>query len=99
EAVGSGGGGKRSVDQSSCNKDFSCVKGFCPSFVTVEGAKLRRGKSIALPDGAAALPDPVLPKIDQTYGVIVTGIGGTGIVTIGAILGLAADLESNGGGS
>src|SRR5262252_7056385 len=91
-------GRKRTIDQSSCNKDFSCLKGFCPSFVTVEGAKLKRGKSIALPDGAAALPDPVLPKIDQTYGVIVTGIGGTGVVTIGAILGMAAHLEGKGVG-
>src|SRR5450432_4005226 len=60
-------GRKRAIDQSSCNKDFSCVDGFCPSFVTVEGAKLRRGKGIAMPADAAALPDPVLPRIDQTY--------------------------------
>jgi len=90
-------GRKRTIDQSSCNKDFSCVKGFCPSFVTVDGAKLKRGKAIALPDGAA-LPEPVLPKIDQTYRVIVTGIGGTGVVTIGAILGMAAHLEGKGVG-
>jgi indolepyruvate ferredoxin oxidoreductase len=91
-------GRKRTIDQSSCNKDFSCVKGFCPSFVTVEGAKLKRGKGIALPEGAASPPEPVLPAIDQTYGVIVTGIGGTGIVTIGAILGMAAHLEGKGVG-
>src|SRR6266852_1492796 len=91
-------GRKRTIDQSSCNKDFSCVKGFCPSFVTVEGAKLKRGKGIALPDGVAALPEPLLPKIDQTYGVIVTGIGGTGVITIGAILGMAAHLEGKGVG-
>src|SRR5262249_11568085 len=90
-------GRKRTIDQSSCNKDFSCVKGFCPSFVTVDGAKLKRGKAIALPDGAA-LPQPVLPKVDQTYGVMVTGIGGTGVVTIGAILGMAAHLEGKGVG-
>ncbi len=91
-------GRKRTIDQSSCNKDFSCVKGFCPSFVTVEGAKLKRGKGLALPaDGAPPL-DPPLPKIDRTYGVIVTGIGGTGIVTIGAILGMAAHLEGKGVG-
>jgi indolepyruvate ferredoxin oxidoreductase len=91
-------GRKRTIDQSSCNKDFSCVKGFCPSFVTVEGAKLKRGKGIALPQGAAAPGEPALPAIDQTYGVIVTGIGGTGIVTIGAILGMAAHLEGKGVG-
>ncbi len=91
-------GRKRTIDQSSCNKDFSCVKGFCPSFVTVEGAQLKRGKGIALPVDGAALPDPVPPRIDQTYGVIVTGIGGTGIVTIGAILGMAAHLEGKGVG-
>src|SRR5258707_4205172 len=91
-------GRKRTIDQSSCNKDFSCVKGFCPSFVTIEGAKLKRGKGITLPQNATALPEPVLPLIDQTYGVIVTGIGGTGIITIGAILGMAAHLEGKGVG-
>jgi indolepyruvate ferredoxin oxidoreductase len=94
-------GRKRTIDQSSCNKDFSCLKGFCPSFVTVEGAKLKRGKGVALPQdpqGLAALPAPVLPQIHQTYGVIVTGIGGTGIITIGAILGMAAHLEGKGVG-
>jgi indolepyruvate ferredoxin oxidoreductase len=91
-------GRKRTIDPSSCNKDFSCLKGFCPSFVTVEGAKLKRGKGVTLPDSAAALPEPVLPQIDQTYGVIVTGIGGTGIITIGAILGMAAHLEGKGVG-
>src|SRR5258708_6329999 len=87
-------GRKRTIDQSSCNKDFSCVKGFCPSFVTIEGAKLKRGKGITLPQNTAALPEPVLPLINQTYGVIVTGIGGTAIITIGAILGLAALLDA-----
>jgi indolepyruvate ferredoxin oxidoreductase len=91
-------GRKRTIDQSSCNKDFSCLNGFCPSFVTVEGAKLKQGKAVALPADAAALPDPALPAIEHTYGVIVTGIGGTGIVTIGAILGMAAHLEGKGVG-
>jgi indolepyruvate ferredoxin oxidoreductase len=90
-------GRKRTIDQSSCNKDFSCLKGFCPSFVTVEGAKLKRGKGITLPP-TTALPDPALPHIDGTYGIIVTGIGGTGIITIGAILGMAAHLEGKGVG-
>jgi indolepyruvate ferredoxin oxidoreductase len=85
-------GRKRTIDQSSCNKDYSCVKGFCPSFVTVDGAKLKRGKGIVLPDSDLP-PAPALPEIGQTYDVIVTGIGGTGIVTIGAILGMAAHLE------
>ena len=91
-------GRKRTIDQSSCNKDFSCVKGFCPSFVTVEGAKLKRGRGVDLPADASALPSPTLPAIDKTFGVIVTGIGGTGIVTIGAILGMAANLEGKGVG-
>jgi indolepyruvate ferredoxin oxidoreductase len=90
-------GRKRTIDQSSCNKDFSCVKGFCPSFVTVEGAKLKRGKGIAPPEDSA-LPEPTLPAIVKTFDVIVTGIGGTGIVTIGAILGMAAHLEGKGVG-
>ena len=96
-------GRKRTIDQSSCNKDFSCVNGFCPSFVTIEGATLKKGTALALNSPAeeeafAALPDPVLPKIDGTYGIIVTGVGGTGIVTVGAILGMAANLEGKGVG-
>src|SRR5580700_1709358 len=70
-------GRKRTIDQSSCNKDYSCVKGFCPSFVTVEGAKLKRGKGIALPADTADLPSPALPAIDKTFSMIVTGVGGT----------------------
>jgi indolepyruvate ferredoxin oxidoreductase len=91
-------GRKRTIDQSSCNKDFSCLKGFCPSFVTVEGARLKRGRGVDLPADTSALPSPTLPAIDKTFGVIVTGIGGTGIVTIGAILGMAANLEGKGVG-
>jgi indolepyruvate ferredoxin oxidoreductase len=91
-------GRKRTIDQSSCNKDFSCLKGFCPSFVTVEGAKLKRGRGVDLPADTAALASPALPAIDGTYDVIVTGVGGTGIVTIGAILGMAAHLEGKGVG-
>jgi indolepyruvate ferredoxin oxidoreductase len=91
-------GRKRTIDQSSCNKDFSCVKGFCPSFITVEGAKLKKGKSVSAPENPPALPEPRLPALEQTYGVIVTGIGGTGIVTVGAILGMAAHLEGKGVG-
>jgi indolepyruvate ferredoxin oxidoreductase len=89
-------GRKRTIDQSSCNKDFSCVKGFCPSFVTVEGAQLKRGKAIEAPADLPALPEPVQPAIGQTYSIIVTGVGGTGIVTIGGVLGMAAHLEGKG---
>ncbi|HEX2137661.1 MAG TPA: DUF6537 domain-containing protein, partial [Microvirga sp.] len=80
-------------------KDFSCVKGFCPSFVTVHGARVRK----AVPETVSTqgrdlkpLPDPAIPAIDRTFNVIVTGVGGTGVVTIGAILGMAAHLEGKG---
>ncbi len=89
-------GRKRTIDQSSCNKDFSCVKGFCPSFVTVHGATLKKGNGVAADHDLAALPEPKLPAIDGTYNIIVTGVGGTGIVTIGGILGMAAHLEGRG---
>jgi indolepyruvate ferredoxin oxidoreductase len=91
-------GRKRTIDQSSCNKDYSCIKGFCPSFVTVHGAKLKRGQGIAAPAELPPLPEPALPAIGQTYGIIVTGVGGTGIVTIGGVLGMAAHLEGKGVG-
>jgi indolepyruvate ferredoxin oxidoreductase len=91
-------GRKRTIDQSSCNKDFSCVKGFCPSFVTVHGAKLKKGTGVAADQSIAELPEPKLPAIDRTYNIIVTGVGGTGIVTIGGILGMAAHLEGRGVG-
>ena len=91
-------GRKRTIDQSSCNKDYSCVKGFCPSFVTVHGAKPKKGKAVAEGGHLPALPEPALPKIGAPYGIIVTGIGGTGIVTIGGVLGMAAYLEGKGVG-
>jgi indolepyruvate ferredoxin oxidoreductase len=91
-------GRKRTIDQSSCNKDYSCIKGFCPSFVTVHGAKLKKGEGIAEPAEWPALPAPAVPLINHPYGIIVTGIGGTGIVTIGAIIGMAAHLEGKGAG-
>ena len=91
-------GRKRTIDQSSCNKDFSCVKGFCPSFVTVHGAKLKKGSGVAADHDLAPLADPKLPAIVQTYNIIVTGVGGTGIVTVGGILGMAAHLEGKGVG-
>ncbi|WP_153099188.1 indolepyruvate ferredoxin oxidoreductase family protein [Paraburkholderia hayleyella] len=91
-------GTKRQINQSSCNKDFSCLKGFCPSFVAVEGGQLRKPKPIAdiAYDTLPALPEPSLPAIERPYGVLVTGVGGTGVVTIGALLGMAAHLEHKG---
>jgi indolepyruvate ferredoxin oxidoreductase len=89
-------GRKRTIDQSSCNKDFSCVKGFCPSFVTVHGAKLKKGVGVAADHDLPPLPEPKLPVIDGTYNIIVTGVGGTGIVTTGGVLGMAAHLEGRG---
>jgi indolepyruvate ferredoxin oxidoreductase len=91
-------GRKRTIDQSSCNKDYSCLKGFCPSFVTVHGAKLKTGESVAEPADWPALPSPSLPLTNHPYGIIVTGVGGTGIVTVGAIIGMAAHLEGKGAG-
>ena len=94
-------GSKRAIDQSSCNKDFSCLNGFCPSFVTIEGGGVRKGKAARKSDGAPAeMPLPPLPALpsvaDRPYGVLITGIGGTGVVTIGAIMGMAAHIEGKG---
>lgn len=89
-------GRKRAIDQSSCNKDFSCVNGFCPSFLTIEGGKIRKEATaeLKLPD----LPQPQLPKIDGTHNVVITGVGGTGVVTIGAVLAQAAQIDGLGAG-
>jgi indolepyruvate ferredoxin oxidoreductase len=90
-------GRKRQINQSSCNKDFSCVTGFCPSFVTVEGGALRKPKKAAAGDAAMpVLPMPVLPGTAQPYGILITGIGGTGVVTVGQILAMAAHVEGKG---
>ncbi len=91
-------GRKRMIDQSSCNKDFSCIEGFCPSFVTVHGGKPRRRKAAAGKEVAAwpVLPQPKLPSLEQPYNILVTGVGGTGVVTIGALLGMAAHIEGRG---
>ncbi|UWQ20439.1 indolepyruvate ferredoxin oxidoreductase family protein [Jannaschia sp. W003] len=89
-------GTKRAVDQSTCNKDYSCVQGFCPSFVSVEGAKK---KQVALADvDTGGLPEPALPAIDGTWNVVVTGVGGTGVVTIGAVSAMAAYLDGKAAG-
>ncbi|VVD27491.1 MULTISPECIES: indolepyruvate ferredoxin oxidoreductase family protein [Paraburkholderia] len=93
-------GRKRVIDQSSCNKDYSCNNGFCPSFVTVHGGSLRKGGAIKPNiELFPALVEPELPSVeDGVYSIIVTGVGGTGVVTIGAILGMAAHLEGKGCG-
>jgi indolepyruvate ferredoxin oxidoreductase len=132
-------GRKREIDQSSCNKDYSCVEGFCPSFVTVEGGRLRKGRALEPVGGMGSiggmasvegqggqaptpieeldvaeapnaarqaapgrsqpadhLPEPEIVAADRPYGILVTGVGGTGVVTIGALLGTAASLENKG---
>ncbi|MBU2982453.1 indolepyruvate ferredoxin oxidoreductase family protein [Lentibacter algarum] len=89
-------GRKRAIDQSACNKDFSCVNGFCPSFVTLEGAVPKKSATatLELPD----MPLPKLPEINGTHNVVITGVGGTGVVTIGAILAQAAQIDGLGAG-
>jgi len=91
-------GRKRVVDQSSCNKDFSCLDGFCPSFVTIEGGALRISEPPVVDSAnpAAGLPDPTPAKIDGSYNILLTGIGGTGVITVGATLGMAAHIEGKG---
>jgi indolepyruvate ferredoxin oxidoreductase len=91
-------GRKRTINQSTCNKDFSCVKGFCPSFVTVEGGQLRKGKrgTPAQGDEFPPVPEAAPASLAEPCGVLVTGIGGTGVITIGQILGMAAHLEGKG---
>jgi len=90
-------GRKRTINQSSCNKDYSCLKGFCPSLVTVEGGALRKPKALAQEgDIDGGLPQPPLPGLAQPYGVFIAGVGGTGVVTIGQLLGMAAHLEGKG---
>ncbi|MCB1486366.1 MAG: 2-oxoacid:acceptor oxidoreductase family protein, partial [Bauldia sp.] len=88
-------GRKRAIDQSSCNKDMSCLKGFCPSFVTVHGPR-PHARSI---DTDFDLPAPVLPELDGDYAILVTGVGGTGVVTIAALIAMAAHLEGKGVGA
>lgn len=86
-------GRKRRIDQSACNKDYSCLKGFCPSFVSVRGAKPKRRAAARDDVPFPPLPEPELPPLDRPYGIVVTGIGGTGVVTVAALLGMAAHLE------
>ena len=94
-------GRKRTINQSSCNKDLSCLKGFCPSFVTVEGGKLKKyapEKSPAAPADLGLPPAPGIPALapQQVWGIVVAGIGGTGVITIGQLLGMAAHIEGKG---
>lgn len=88
---------KRRVDQSACNADYSCVKGFCPSFVSVEGVTPRQSKPVAArAETAAALPEPAGASLENIHNILITGIGGTGVITIGALIGMAAHLEGKG---
>jgi len=91
-------GRKRRINQNSCNKDYSCVNGFCPSFVTVEGGELKKPKKDkrANPFALAPIPEPALPVAETAWGIVVAGVGGTGVITIGQLLGMAAHLEGKG---
>ncbi|HVI59601.1 MAG TPA: indolepyruvate ferredoxin oxidoreductase family protein [Luteimonas sp.] len=90
-------GRKREIDQSNCNKDYSCVEGFCPSFVTVHGAAPRKGRKADAAERLANLPMPAIASdLAQPWNILITGVGGTGVVTIGALLGMAGHLEGRG---
>jgi len=93
-------GRKRRINQNTCNKDYSCLKGFCPSFITVEGGQLKSTKKsdVERPRLAAVLapPEPALPLAEKPWGIVVAGVGGTGVITIGQLLGMAAHLEGKG---
>jgi indolepyruvate ferredoxin oxidoreductase len=92
-------GRKRRINQNTCNKDFSCLKGFCPSFVTVEGGSLKRktrSQATVSGDALPPLPEPALPVAERAWGIVVAGVGGTGVITIGQLLGMAAHLEGKG---
>ncbi|MFN0264706.1 indolepyruvate ferredoxin oxidoreductase family protein [Tepidamorphus sp. 3E244] len=92
-------GRKRQIDQSTCNKDFSCLKGFCPSFVSVSGAKIKKASPKTL-DGidVSSVPEPQQASLDDPFAMVVTGVGGTGVVTIGALIGMASHIEGKGCG-
>lgn len=92
-------GRKRRINQNTCNKDYSCVKGFCPSFVTVQGGQLKSARKTqeSRPEPSRiAVPEPVLPSSQTAWGIVVAGVGGTGVITIGQLLGMAAHLEGKG---
>lgn len=88
-------GRKREIDQSSCNKDFSCLNGFCPSFVTVNGGSLRK-QSLKSNETEWTLPNPELPPLSRPWNVLVAGVGGTGVLTVSAIVAMAAYIEGKG---
>lgn len=88
-------GRKRAIDQSSCNKDFRCLDGFCPSFVSVEGAEPRKKRAVK-DTLFEALPEPKIATCDEPYSIVITGIGGTGVITVGAVLSMAAHMEEKG---
>ncbi|MGE8499395.1 MAG: indolepyruvate ferredoxin oxidoreductase family protein [Pseudomonas sp.] len=89
-------GRKREIDQSACNKDFSCLEGFCPSFVTVHGGSLRKPEAVGLCALFIALPEPKQPALDRPWNILLPGVGGSGVTTVGALLGMAAHLEGKG---
>ena len=88
-------GRKRQINQNSCNKDYTCVEGFCPSFVTVRGGALRKPAQVTtqVTDSLALPPLPVFERPTRSISVLVGGIGGTGVVTIGQVLGMAAHID------
>jgi indolepyruvate ferredoxin oxidoreductase len=89
-------GRKRAIDQSACNKDFSCLDGFCPSFVTIEGGQLRRGRALEETLPPPTPPEPLLPDTAKPFGILITGVGGSGVVTLGALIGTAAHIDGKG---
>ena len=89
-------GRKREIDQSACNKDFSCLEGFCPSFVTVHGGSLRKPEAVGLSALFIALPEPKQPALSRPWNILLPGVGGSGVTTVGALLGMAAHIEGKG---
>ncbi len=89
-------GRKRAIDQSACNKDYSCEKGFCPSFVSVIGGSVKKGKGLGGGEQFAVPPAPTFASTAEPYGILITGVGGTGVVTIGALIGMAAHIDGKG---
>ncbi|MDH0624173.1 indolepyruvate ferredoxin oxidoreductase family protein [Pseudomonas chengduensis] len=89
-------GRKREIDQSACNKDFSCLEGFCPSFVTVHGGSLRKPEAVGLSALFIALPEPKQPALTRPWNILLPGVGGSGVTTVGALLGMAAHIEGKG---